>query len=587
MSTSSGMSTPLRRPAVLGLVLVAAIASCQEPTQITLVVRTNVPYRANVTMAMWSSTSGRIAPGTAPQAIYSEPWLSDGLLGDLVVTPGRSKDEPLTLRVVLGVGRDPSQCSDANAKGCIVARRRLSFVPHTRLRVPVVLWLACDGVVCGDDETCNYVGKCVPATVDPGACSSPEGCVLPGDPPGPGDAGAFETGPGDTGAFETGPGDTGALETGPVDASDGASLSDGRDAGVSVTELATGWQHTCALLSSGAVKCWGSNGNGELGDGTTTQRGSPAAAINLGAAATAIVSGALSSCALLTGGTVKCWGSNAFGQLGDSTMISRSTPVSVINLGGAAMAIAGGGYHTCAILSGGGVKCWGNNDSGQLGDGTTTQRSSPVSVSNLDAAATGIAGGGFHTCALLSSGAVMCWGGNGSGELGDGTTTQRSSPVSVSNLGATATAVVTGRLHTCALLTGGTVKCWGYNTFGQLGDGTTTTPANPVSVINLGGAAAALSGGAFHTCALVGGGVKCWGSNGNNEMGDGSMTHRSAPVPVSNLGGIATALSAAGAEHTCAVLSGGVRCWGRNTNGQLGDNTTMARSTPVTVLSLP
>ncbi len=557
------MSPPLRRLAVLGLVLAASVASCQEPTQITLTVRTNVPYRPNVSMAMWSSSGGRIPQGSAPQVTHGEPWLSDGLLGDLVVTPRGGKDEPLTLHVVLGVGRDPARCSSEDSKGCIVARRRLAFVPHTRLRVPVVLWLACDGVACGEDETCNYVGKCVPAALDPAACSSPDGCVLPGDPPGTGDAGISDAGPGDT-----------------RDASDSAG-----DAGVSVVQLATGWQHTCALLSSGVVKCWGENQYGELGDGTMAPRSTPTPVINLGGAATAIAAGAYHSCALVGGG-VKCWGLNNFGQLGDNTATLRNAPVSVVNLGGAATALSSAcAYHTCAVVDGV-LKCWGYNFFGQLGDGTTAQRNTPVSVINLGGAATAIVGGLAHTCGLLSGGVIKCWGQNASGELGDGTTAPKSTPTPVINPGGAATAVTGGRIHTCALI-GGAVKCWGSNDFGQLGDNSMTRRSAPVSVINLGGAATALSGGGFHNCALVGGGVRCWGSNGNNEMGDGTMTHRSTPVSVMNLGGAVMALSSAGAEHACALLNGSVRCWGRNTSGQLGDGTTTPRGTPVAVLSLP
>ncbi|HRG99330.1 MAG TPA: hypothetical protein PLR99_23955, partial [Polyangiaceae bacterium] len=177
------MSRRLGRLALPTLFVAAcSAASCQDPTQITVAVGTNVPYRAGVTsLAMWSSRSGAIAPGTAPQATYADAWLPDGTLGELVVTPSERRDEALTLRVVLGIGRDPAGCTDQDSKGCIVSKRTLSFVPHSRLRVPVVLWLACEGVVCKEDTTCNYVGACIPAAVDPGACASPDGCLLTGD----------------------------------------------------------------------------------------------------------------------------------------------------------------------------------------------------------------------------------------------------------------------------------------------------------------------------------------------------------------------------------------------------------------------
>jgi len=171
---------------------------------------TRVPYRAGITsLALWSSRSGNVAPGAAPQATYADAWRPDGALGELVVTPSARRDESLTLRVVLGVGRDPAGCTDKDSKGCIVAKRTLSFVPHERLRVPVVLWLACEGVVCSADTTCNYVGACIPAAVDPGACASPDGCLLSGDKP-------------LVGVADAGP------DAAPVDAADAASCSEPR-----------------------------------------------------------------------------------------------------------------------------------------------------------------------------------------------------------------------------------------------------------------------------------------------------------------------------------------------------------------------
>jgi len=163
--------------AALGTVL--GQIACKDPTQATLLVRTNVPYRAGITVGVYTSTSGKFA--TEPQSTVQEPWLSDGVLGDLVITPNAAKDGPLSVRVVMGIARDPSSCTDADPQGCIVARRKLAFVPRVRLRVPVVMHLACQGVVCGEDSTCNALGQCAPAAVDANACATEEGCVLPGD----------------------------------------------------------------------------------------------------------------------------------------------------------------------------------------------------------------------------------------------------------------------------------------------------------------------------------------------------------------------------------------------------------------------
>jgi alpha-tubulin suppressor-like RCC1 family protein len=354
-----------------------------------------------------------------------------------------------------------------------------------------------------------------------------------------------------------------------------------------VTAIAAGDDHTCALMSSGGVMCWGANSFGQLGDGTTTARSTPVAVSGLTSGVTAIAAGDDHTCALMSSGGVMCWGANSFGQLGDGTTTDRSTPVAVSGLASGVTAIAAGGFHTCALMSSGGVWCWGYNFFGQLGDGTTTARSTPVAVSGLVSGVTAIAAGDDHTCALMSSGGVMCWGANWSGQLGDGTTTARSTPVAVSGLASGVTAIAAGDFHTCALMSSGGVWCWGYNFFGQLGDGTTTARSTPVAVSGLASGVTAIAAGGFHTCARTSsGGVRCWGYNFFGQLGDGTTTTRSTPVAVSGLVSGVTAI-AAGYEHTCALMSsGGVRCWGRNKDGQLGDGTTTTRSTPVAVSGL-
>ena len=312
------------------------------------------------------------------------------------------------------------------------------------------------------------------------------------------------------------------------------------------SSISAGDKYSCVLLSDGSAKCWGQNTDGQLGDGTTTNRSTPVVVSTL-SGATAISVGGNHSCALLSGGTVECWGYNAYGQLGDGTTIDRSTPVVVSSLSGVT-AIAIGAAHSCALLSDGTVKCWGLNTYGQLGNGTTASSSTPVAVSSLSGVRS-ISLGVEHTCALLSAGTVNCWGRNHKGQLGNGTTSNSSTPVEVvSSLGGSSlsgsTSLSLGVDHSCVLLSTGTVNCWGQNAYGHLGDGTTSNSSTPVEVVlSLGGSSlsgvTAVSLGSRHSCALLTGGtVKCWGWNDIGQLGDGTTTDRSTPVSVLLLSGV-------------------------------------------------
>ena len=361
----------------------------------------------------------------------------------------------------------------------------------------------------------------------------------------------------------------------------------GLTSGVAAVAAGPSSLHTCALTSGGGVMCWGSNFSGDLGDGTTTARATPVAVVGLGSGVTSLSVGNTHSCAVLTGGAVKCWGGNTYGQLGDGTTVDRLTPVAVVGLPGPVTRVTAGVNHSCAVTASGSAMCWGDNSAGQLGDGTMASRLTPAAVSGLTSGVTEVAASYRYTCALLASGGVKCWGLNTSGQLGDGTTATRVTAADVTGLTSGVTAVAAGEHHACAVMASGGVKCWGANDAGQIGDGTVTTRLTATEVMNLAQAASAVSAGEDHTCALaIDGGVQCWGSDAYGTLGAGSEIRRLTPAGVSGLGSGVSAVSA-GYWHVCARTSdGGARCWGGNGYSQLGDGTTTSRSTPVMVSGL-
>ncbi|WP_165371476.1 RCC1 domain-containing protein [Pseudolysobacter antarcticus] len=349
--------------------------------------------------------------------------------------------------------------------------------------------------------------------------------------------------------------------------------------------IAAGSAHACAVTVQGFVRCWGNNTRGQLGNGTNTNQSTPVATI-VGSIAS-LAAGGSHTCGLTSGSVVLCWGYNAFGQLGDGTLTNKNAPgLAVIGLTDV-VAITAGTSHTCALTRAGAVKCWGSNVYGQLGDGTTTDSATPVAVIGLGSGVAAIAAASRHTCALTRVGTVKCWGYNSEGELGNGITTNSPTPVAVSGLSNVASIAATN-FHTCALVTTGTVKCWGQNFTGQLGNGTTTVATVPVAVSGLSDVVAIAAGG-YHTCAQSTlGGLTCWGFNSNGQLGDSTMTDTNLPVEVyAHNSSVVTAI-ATGAEHTCALTAAGTpRCWGKDLSGQLGDGAPVnSRSAPTSVSGL-
>ena len=346
---------------------------------------------------------------------------------------------------------------------------------------------------------------------------------------------------------------------------------------------------TCATVS-GVAKCWGANGSGRgrgpsLGVGQSYDQipysGVPVALSALGTGVQAVSTGpdSFHACAVVNGG-VKCWGDNGAGQLGDATTFPSNAPVQVLGLTSGVQGVATGDSHSCALVNGQ-VQCWGDNSSGQLGiSGSPTIPVTALVNGNVQA----IAFGAFHSCALVS-GSLSCWGSNSNGQLGSNSTMPSSySPMQVTGLGSNVQAIAAGGAHTCAIANG-SLLCWGANSGGQVGDGTKMDRSAPVPVQGLSSGVQAVAAGAGHTCAVVNGGAYCWGGNVAGQLGDNSMTERLTPVLVQGLSSGVQAITAGG-SHSCALTSSGTKCWGSNQNGELGDNSTTPSPIPVAVQGL-
>lgn len=335
--------------------------------------------------------------------------------------------------------------------------------------------------------------------------------------------------------------------------------------------LATGTGHTCGVREGGATACWGWNLYGQLGTGTSGDfRGAPVTVSAL-SGVRALAAGNEHTCVLHTDATVSCWGRNDFGQLGDGTAGSqafRTSPVRVPGLSGV-QSLAAGGYTTCALMVGGAVRCWGLNSFGQVGDGALgagQNRSTPTPVVGLTDA-TALSVGSSHACAVRAAGTVSCWGLNGFGQLGDGSTENRATPVALAGQVSVA-GVSAGGGHTC-IVGSGVARCLGANNSGQLGAGLPVGASPIVPVVDL-TTVESLSAGSAHTCAVLRDRtVRCWGAGADGQLGSGTSANSSVPRVVVGLTGVS--IVSAGGGHTCALRSDkSAACWGRNNYGQLG-----------------
>ncbi len=379
-----------------------------------------------------------------------------------------------------------------------------------------------------------------------------------------------------------------------------------------VATVSAGNNHTCALIANGGLPgtacCWGDNSSGQLGDGTGINQSAPVCLTSSTKVEglpfySSISAGGDHTCAIQqAGGAAFCWGDNSSGELGNGTTTTSTIPVPVSG-GLSFVAVSAGAHHTCGVTSEGALYCWGDNTFGQLGNGTTTNSTVPVPVTVV------ITGGGWNqisagsrnTCANFDTNAApiidgfaYCWGDNSAGQFGNGTTTGSNIPVPVGEAPYGTLAGV-GTLYICVTATSNNTACSGNNTYGQLGNGTTTSSLVPVTVTFPTGinAISGVSAGSDHACAVVAGvpqPVYCWGNNSSGKLGNGTVTNSATPIAVA--GGLNFAVVSAGGQHTCGVTSsnpqgptagGGVYCWGDNTYGQLGNLSTTSSSVPVNV----
>jgi alpha-tubulin suppressor-like RCC1 family protein len=351
--------------------------------------------------------------------------------------------------------------------------------------------------------------------------------------------------------------------------------------GTAWTQVSCDDGNTCTADSCLAGKCQNPNAIDDTPCGTG---GSCKAGTCVMPFAPGIELSQYSSCVLTPTGAMQCWGDNYYGELGIGASGNRSTPTTVWGLSSGVVAIGGGGSTHCAVLTSGAVKCWGFNANGQVGDNSTVNRSVPTQVIGVESGAIGVSVGAYGSCALLATGGVKCWGANTNGGVGDGTKTARYTATQVTGLTTGVTAIAAGANHACALIAGG-VKCWGSNGTGSVGDGSGVDRTVPTAVTGLAAGVTAIAAGSNHTCAVLKtGALSCWGSNASGQIGDKSTTNRLAPVQVIAAG---VASASGGVDNTCAVLtSGAAHCWGYNYWGQVGDGTTTDRDKPTQVSGL-
>jgi alpha-tubulin suppressor-like RCC1 family protein len=360
------------------------------------------------------------------------------------------------------------------------------------------------------------------------------------------------------------------------------------------TQLDLGYEHSCSLTSEGFLYCWGDNYYDQVGVIGESEYPFPMLVTGLDQLLR-VSGGGAHTCVIQSGGVTKCWGVGGYGALGDGTGEDSPTPVEVINFPNAA-SISAGDNHTCGLTSSGAAYCWGFNGGGACGNGTFDEFIlSPVPVTGLSSGVLNISAGDNFSCAVTGAGAAQCWGANYYGQLGNGLNGDgqyQNVPNQVIGLTGGVSSTTTGSMFACALTTTGGVKCWGYGADGELGNGSFGNSSIPVNVSGLSSGVVAISAGSYHACALLNtGGVRCWGDNSTGQLGNGLTTNSDVPVNVTNLSSGVAAISCGGyfsgaLMNTVKTLPGNMVAWGDNSSGQLGDGTYDESHIPVDVILL-
>lgn len=355
------------------------------------------------------------------------------------------------------------------------------------------------------------------------------------------------------------------------------------DALAGATVVSVSSSFACAVDSAGAAWCWGANGNGQLGDGSTVPHSVPAV-VSGGLQFTTVATGQFHACGITISQDAYCWGYNSYGQLGDSTNTGRSAPTAVTG-SLKFTSISAGRYFTCAVAVGGTAYCWGENGNGELGDGTNMSRTSPTAVTggNVFSEVTARTDGS-HACAITTAGVAYCWGQNTDGQLGDTSNIAKSNPTAVSG-GLVFRDISAGVTHTCGVTTSHSAYCWGNNGQGQFGNNGFVSSLVPTTTAG-GISFNTIASGYYNTCAIaVAGSTYCWGPNGSGAVGDGTTSSRGSPTLVSTASKFGTV--SLGSAAACATTQGGsILCWGDYNTNVMGNNATENQLVPTSALFL-